>query len=223
MAQRLELQAWIFEPGSAYRRSVSWKPRARRDIGLTDSEIDLLERCRRGEERAWRDLVERHTRRVFAIAYRFSGRVDEAEDLTQEVFVKVYQSLNRYEAAAGSFAAWLTTVARNHSIDHYRKMREERRVTGGDAALLSLPARNEGQERALLRDERAQLVRRALRVMPNDLREALVLCDLQGLPYDEIAATLGVPVGTVKSRINRGRLELAKRLSGRRDALESLR
>jgi RNA polymerase sigma-70 factor (ECF subfamily) len=86
-----------------------------------------------------------------------------------------------------------------------------------------LPARQEGQERALLRDERAQLVRRALRVMPNDLREALVLCDLQGLPYDEIAATLGVPVGTVKSRINRGRLELAKRLGGRRDVLEGSR
>ncbi len=214
---------WNFELAPAGSRSGSWKPRARRDIGLTDSEIDLLDRCRRGEERAWRDLVERHTRRVFAITYRFAGRVDEAEDLTQEVFVKVYQSLNRYQPGAGSFAAWLTTVARNHAIDHYRKMREERRVTGGDAALLTLPARQEGQEGALLRDERAQLVRRALRVMPNDLREALVLCDLQGLAYDEIAATLGVPVGTVKSRINRGRLELAKRLSGRRDSLESVR
>lgn len=182
---------------------------------------DLLQRCRRGDENAWLELVRQHTRRVFSIAYRFSGRVDEAEDLTQEVFVKVYQGLSRYEPAAGAFGTWLGTVARNHAIDHYRRKREERlRVTADPESLQALPDRAEGQDHALEREERAQLVRRAVRALPAPLREAVVLCDLQGMSYEEIAETLALPLGTVKSRINRGRLELARRLLGRRAELQ---
>ena len=88
---------------------------------LSDNDGDLLPRCRGGDEAAWRELVARHTRRVFALAYRFTGRVDEAEDLTQEIFVKVYQTLERYRAGEGSFTAWLMAVARNQAIDHYRR------------------------------------------------------------------------------------------------------
>ena len=157
---------------------------------------------------------------MFGLAYRFAGRVDEAEDLTQEVFVKVYERLGRYQADQGSFATWLMTVARNHAIDHYRRRREERLHTI-DAAedLERFASREERQDRSYEREERAQLVRRAVRSLPRELREALVLCDLQGLAYEEIAASLGVPLGTVKSRINRGRLELARRLLGRRHEL----
>jgi RNA polymerase sigma-70 factor (ECF subfamily) len=184
---------------------------------LSDDDGELLRRCRAGDERAWVELVRLHTRRVFSIAYRFTGRVDEAEDLTQEVFVKVYQGLSRYEPAAGSFGTWLSTVARNHAIDRYRRQREDRaRVVADSDALPALPDGAESQQRALEREERAQLVRRAVRGLPTELREALVLCDLEGMPYDEIAAALSVPLGTVKSRINRGRLELAKRLQRRR-------
>lgn len=187
---------------------------------MSDDDGELLRRCRAGDEEAWGELVRRHTRRVFSIAYRFSGRVDEAEDLAQEVFVKVYQGLTRYEPAAGTFATWISTVARNHAIDRYRRRREERaRVVADSEALPGLPDPAEPQDRALEREERAQLVRRALRGLPLELREALILCDLQGLAYDEIAAALEVPLGTVKSRINRGRLELAKRLIRRRDDL----
>jgi RNA polymerase sigma-70 factor (ECF subfamily) len=182
---------------------------------------ELLRRCREGDERAWHDLVQRHTRRVFAIAYRFSGRVDAAEDLTQEVFVKVYQSLSRYEPAAGAFTTWLSTVARNHAIDDYRRRREERsRVSEDSEALATLPDRAETHHHALEREERAQLVRRALRALPAPLREAVVLCDLQGMAYEEIAEALALPLGTVKSRINRGRLELARRLLGHRAELQ---
>lgn len=187
---------------------------------MRDNDVELLGRCRSGDESAWRELVAQHTRRVFSIAYRFAGRVDDAEDLTQEVFVKVYQSLSRYRPEAGSFATWIGVVARNHAIDHYRRRREERLRLREDGDLLAqLPATAERQDRAVEREERARLVRRALRTLPNELREALVLCDLEGLAYDEIAAALGVPLGTVKSRINRGRLELARRLSGRRSEL----
>lgn len=189
---------------------------------MTESDDNLLGQCRRGDEAAWRELVARHTRRVFAVAYRFSGRVEEAEDLTQEIFVKVYQSLDRYRADEGAFGTWLTTVARNQSIDYYRKRREENRRKVGDPVVLeTLPSREEGPVRALEREERVNLVHRGLRALPADLREPLILCDLQGLPYDEVAAVLNIPLGTVKSRINRGRLELAKRLLAHRGAVAS--
>jgi RNA polymerase sigma-70 factor, ECF subfamily len=184
---------------------------------LTDTDSELVERCRRGDELAWRDLVERHARRVFGVAYRFVGRVDEAEDLTQDVFVKVYQSLGRYQPAQGAFSSWVTTVARNQAIDHYRRRREEHRRTADSPELLEgMPAGGESPEGQVERRERAQLVRRGVSHLPAELREALVLCDLKGLSYEEAAAALGVPLGTIKSRINRARLELARRLLGRR-------
>lgn len=161
--------------------------------------------------------MARHTRRVFSLAYRFTGRVDEAEDLTQEVFVKVYESLDQYRESDGAFGAWLGVVARHQAIDHYRRKRQERlRRVEEPETVERAAADDEGPLAELERDERVRLVHRAVRALPSDLREPLVLCDLQGLPYDEIAATLTLPLGTVKSRINRARLELAKRLMARR-------
>jgi RNA polymerase sigma-70 factor (ECF subfamily) len=188
---------------------------------LTESDSELLRRCRAGDQAAWGELVARHTRKVFGLAYRFVGRVDEAEDLTQETFVKVYQNLGRYRDTDGSFPTWLMTVARNQAIDQYRRRKEERlRRTDEPEGMDSLSSPEEGPLRKLEREERVQLVRRGLRTLPADLREPLILCDLEGLPYDEAAAILQVPLGTVKSRINRGRLELAKRLMRRRTEME---
>lgn len=187
---------------------------------LTTSDADLLPRCRRGDEAAWHDLVSRHTRKVFGLAYRFTGRVDEAEDLVQEVFVKVYQTLSRYRESDGPFGGWLMAVARNHAIDHYRRRKQERLRRSEDTEVIeTMPARGEHPIAGLERDERAALVHRGLRALPPDLRLPLVLCDLQGLPYEEIAAELQIPLGTVKSRINRARVELAKRLLARKDDL----
>lgn len=180
-----------------------------------------MERCRVGDEWAWREIVDRHTRRVFGIAYRFCGRVDEAEDLTQEIFVKVYQSLARYDPRQGVFGTWLATVARHHAIDDYRRRREERsRRVGALADLDLLPSAGESPQRQLEREERRLAVRRGLAALPASLREPLLLCDLQGLAYADAAEALGLPLGTLKSRINRGRLELARRLLGRRAQLE---
>jgi len=182
-------------------------------------EADLVGRCRRGDETAWRELVARHTRRVFGIAYRFVGRVDEAEDLTQDIFVKVFQSLDRYRESDGAFSTWVGTVARNHAIDDYRRRRQERARRLDDPALLDAVASPaESAQRTLERADQARLVHRGLRALPADLREPLVLCDLQGLSYDEAATTLQIPLGTVKSRINRGRIELARRLLAAREA-----
>lgn len=163
----------------------------------------------------------RHTRRVFNVAYRFVGRADEAEDLTQEIFVKVYQSLERYRPEHGRFETWLATVARNHAIDHYRRRREERlRRIDEAAGMESMASGEEGPLASLERKERVEAVHRGLRALPPDLRQPILLCDLQGLAYEEAAQILNIPLGTVKSRINRGRLELAKRLLGRHRELE---
>ncbi len=184
---------------------------------MSTTDADLLPRCRTGDETAWHELVVQHTRKVFALAYRFTGRVDEAEDLTQEVFVKVYQTLHRYRDSEGPFGGWLMAVARNHAIDRYRRRKQERLRRIDDAVLLEgVPDRGEHPLAGLEREERARLVHRGLRGLPPDLRLPLILCDLQGLAYDEIAAELAIPLGTVKSRINRARLELAKRLAGSR-------
>jgi RNA polymerase sigma-70 factor (ECF subfamily) len=155
------------------------------------------------------------------VAYRFVGRVDEAEDLTQEIFVKVYQSLERYRSEQGRFETWLGTVARNHAIDHYRRRREERlrNIDEAAGALDRISSREEGPLDSLERQERVEAVHSGLRALPPDLRQPILLCDLQGLAYEEAAEVLGIPLGTVKSRINRGRIELAKRLMARRRAL----
>jgi len=183
---------------------------------LTTTDAELLPRCRGGDEAAWRELVALHTRRVFGLAYRFTGRVDEAEDLTQEVFVKVYQTLGRYRESDGPFGGWLMAVARNHAIDHYRRRKQERLRRAEDPAVLeAAPAREEHPITGLEREERRSLVHSGLRALPPDLRVPLILRDLQELPYEAIASELGIPLGTVKSRINRARLELAKRLLGR--------
>lgn len=183
---------------------------------MSPTERELLERCRRADQNAWRQLVIEHTRRVFGLAYRFAGRVDEAEDLTQEIFVKVYQNLDRYDDSQGNFTTWLTTVARNQAIDHYRQRRQERLRQAGDSGTLDvMPSSDEGPFDAVERDERVRLLHRGLRALPKDLREPLLLCDLRGLTYEETSAVLQIPLGTVKSRINRGRLELARRLLGR--------
>jgi RNA polymerase sigma-70 factor (ECF subfamily) len=146
--------------------------------------------------------------------------VDEAEDLTQEVFVKVYETLDQYREGDGAFGAWLSVVARHQAIDHYRRKKQERlRRVEEPETVERAAAEEEGALAGLEREDRVGLVQRAVRALPADLREPLVLCDLQGLPYGEIAEALGLPLGTVKSRINRARLELAKRLLARRGDL----
>lgn len=186
---------------------------------MNDSDQDLLARCLASDQRAWQELVRRHTRRVYNVAYRFTGRAEEAEDLTQEVFVKVYRNLNlgRYRKEQGAFTTWIAAVARNHAIDHYRRCRQERRVDGPQL-LDTLPAPGGGPFRAVEKSETARFVHSGLRALPGDLRVILVLCDLEGLSYEEAARELAIPLGTVKSRLNRGRLELARRLIARRRA-----
>jgi len=179
----------------------------------------LIDRCLRGDERAWEAVVQRHWRKVFNIAYKFVGRHEEAEDLAQEIFLRIFKSLDTFDRRA-NFQTWLISVSRNLCIDHYRSVRKERETIdrGIDAADLSPASGDESPIAALEQRDRVVLLRQALVALPPTLRTAVVMRDIHERSYQEIATELGLPEGTVKSRINRGRAELARRIRKLRGA-----
>ncbi len=154
-------------------------------------------------------LVNAYSKKVFNMAYQFSGSRQEAEDMTQEIFFKLYGSLGKYDFGR-NFTAWLLTLAKNHLIDEYRRTRYERtqredfddRTIGQDVF--------DGPEKSLAREEDRQAVWKALDGLSPEIRATVILRDIQGLAYEEIAENLKLPLGTIKSRVNRGRLQLAR-------------
>lgn len=174
----------------------------------------LIQRCLAGDQTAWDEIVRANRRRVFNIAYKFTGRHDLAEDLTQDVFVKIFKSLDTFDRRA-NFQTWLVSVSRNLCIDHYRSVRKEREAIDRDVdpGDLAPVANTTSPYQSLEQRDRASLLRRGLAELAPTLREAVLLRDLQELSYQEIADKLGLPEGTVKSRINRGRNELARQIS----------
>ncbi|HEY7924984.1 MAG TPA: sigma-70 family RNA polymerase sigma factor [Vicinamibacteria bacterium] len=179
---------------------------------LVPSDAELIERCLGKDNAAWELVVARYRRKVFHIAYKFTGKHDEAEDLQQEIFLKVFRALEKFHRDA-DFSTWLSSVARNYCIDHYRASKREKEVLVEDALAYDLaPASSGNPYRALEAKDRSGMVRRGLDQLPGKLREAVILRDLQGLSYQEMASRLALPEGTVKSRINRGREELARLL-----------
>ena len=173
----------------------------------------LIERCLKGDQVAWDQIVRMHWRKVFNLAYKFVGRHDEAEDLTQDIFLKIFRALHTFDRRA-NFQTWLISISRNLCIDHYRSVRKERETMARevDSADLMPVSRERGPHAELEQLDLRQLIRLALAELPPALKEAVVLRDLQEFSYQEIADKLGLPEGTVKSRINRGRLELARQL-----------
>jgi RNA polymerase sigma-70 factor (ECF subfamily) len=178
-----------------------------------DADIQLVERCMSGDEAAWEDLVRVHTRRVYSICYRFTGTDQEAQDLTQEVFLRLFRSLKSFRAGEGSFQVWLGRLTRNLLIDHYRRTKLERATDSIEEQLPMLEAKTTTTTRAdglLAGREASELLQAALQKLSPELRETVILRDLEELEYREIAKVLNVPEGTVKSRLNRGRAELAR-------------
>ena len=173
----------------------------------------LIQRCLRGDQAAWERIVRLHWRRVFNVAYKFVGKHDEAEDLAQDIFIKIFKSLGTYDRRA-NFQTWLVSVSRNLCIDHYRSVRKERQTIDRDvdANELTPAAAEPGPIAALEQRDRITLLREALASLPDTLRTAVVMRDIQELSYQEIAERLTLPEGTVKSRINRGRNELARQI-----------
>ena len=173
----------------------------------------LIERCLAGDNRAWTLIVTRYWRKVFNVAYKFVGGHEEAEDLAQEIFLKVFRSLDTFDRRA-NFQTWLISVSRNLCIDHYRARRKERAAINRDidASTLSPVSRDPGPLAALEQRDRVSLLRQALTGLPETLRTAVLMRDIQQFSYQEIAVALQLPEGTVKSRINRGRSELARQI-----------
>lgn len=184
----------------------------------------LAARCLQGDTAAWEALVRREQRRVYALCYRFTGSASDAEDLTQDVFLKLYRNLRSFDPAKAGFGVWLTALTRNLLVDHYRRSRLERasesldepvgEESEGQTRAERLPDRGPGQEQHVAGLELRARVQAALTQVNPELREAVILRDLQDMEYREIAEVLGIPQGTVKSRISRGRAELARLLHG---------
>jgi len=182
----------------------------------------LVRRCVAGDAVAWEEIVQRYHRRIYNICYRFAGTSDDAQDLTQEVFIKMYRTLSSYDVERGAFMTWVTTMTRNLLVDHFRKTKQDRVTDSIDAAPSehedAMPLSHQIEDKGLPPDARvqsretAEAVHQALQKLSPELREAVILRDLQDMDYREIAAVLKVPDGTVKSRINRGRAELARLL-----------
>jgi RNA polymerase sigma-70 factor (ECF subfamily) len=178
-----------------------------------DLDQQLVERCLAGEEHAWEDLVKVHTRRVYAICYRFTGSSHEAQDLTQEVFLRLFRSLKSFRAGEGSFAVWLSRLTRNLLIDHYRRTKLDRVTDSIEGQLPMLEEKATASNRTdgiLAGREASEMLQSALQKLSPELRETVILRDLEEMEYREIAQVLNVPEGTVKSRLNRGRAELGR-------------
>ena len=178
-----------------------------------DTIEELIQRCLKGDQAAWETIVRQHWRKVFNVAYKFVGRHDEAEDLTQEIFLKIFKSLDTFDRRA-NFQTWLISVSRNLCIDHYRSVRKERETIDRDIDASELMPAAGGEEpiAALEQRDRVMLLRQAMAALPDTLRTAVLMRDIHELSYQEIANRLGLPEGTVKSRINRGRTELARQI-----------
>ena len=178
-----------------------------------NAEADLVQRCLDGDSAAWDSLAKTYWRRVFNIAYKFVARYEEAEDLTQEIFVKLFRALPTYDRRA-SFETWLTRLSRNLCIDHYRRRRRESEtfITEIDPDAIPLDDLWSRPDATLEQRDDISMVRRALAKLPPTFREPVALRDIHELSYEQIASRLQLPEGTVKSRINRGRRELARHL-----------
>ena len=184
--------------------------------------IKLVRQCMAGEQQAWQQLVSSQHRRIYAICYRFTGCGTDAEDLTQDVFLKVYKNLSSFDTSKGSFQTWITTLTRNLLVDHFRRTRLDRASDSLDATLdgeESGPTMGDrladgrpSQEQHVAGLELKVKIQAALAQLSPELREAVILRDLEDMDYKEIALVLRIPEGTVKSRISRGRGELARLL-----------
>jgi RNA polymerase sigma-70 factor (ECF subfamily) len=211
---------WAAQTGSLNRAGGRAEARGAERVLEVDWQI-VVQRCLDGDSVAWAELVKAHHRRIYALCYRFTGSPHDAEDLTQDVFIKVYGNLTTFDLNRGSFQTWLTTLARNLLVDHFRRTKQQRVTDSMDAGWDEseelpladrLTASGPSQHDRAVQKEIARMVQEALTKISPELREAVILRDLQDMDYKEIAQVLRIPEGTVKSRISRGRAELARLL-----------
>jgi RNA polymerase sigma-70 factor, ECF subfamily len=207
--------------GTAARGYTAGRTTSREGSQLETEWSQVVGRCLNGDSAAWAEMVRTHHKRVYGLCYRFTGNSTDAEDLTQDVFLKIYSNLGSWDAGRGSFSVWLTTMTRNLLVDNFRRTRNQRATSSLDDGwdegedlrpVDRLMASGPTQHETAARKELARMVQGALAKVSVELREAVILRDLQDMDYKEIAQVLAIPEGTVKSRISRGRAELARLL-----------
>jgi len=167
-----------------------------------------VERCRQGDEDAWAALVSTTLRPLYRLCATYAPSAAEAEELTQEVYFKVWENLHHYRPGS-NFMAWTWRVARNLTIDAYRRSRREREAAWLDPEILDQLPGSDDPHQSAERHQRLRLVASGLGQLDEDLAELVLMRDFAGMSYDEMAEALELPLGTVKSRLNRARLELA--------------
>ena len=175
----------------------------------------LVERCLEGDDAAWERIVTMYAKRIYNLSYRYTGSREDAEDLTQEIMIRVYQNLNTFRSDAGSFQNWILRVGRNLIIDHYRQTRRYQPAAGSEEmdGMHLEDDKLPNPQQMVEMDEAARFLWNGLNSLSPELKEALVLRDLEGLAYREIAEMLGIPEGTVKSRARRARNALREALA----------
>src|SRR5437899_6567004 len=170
-----------------------------------DATETLIQRCLQGDQVAWEQIVRLYWRKVFNVAYKFVGKHDEAEDLTQDIFLKIFKSLDTFDRRA-NFQTWLISISRNLCIDHYRSVRKERETIDRDvdANDLSPLSHDPGPVAALEQQDRVQLLKQAMAALPETLRTAGLLRDIQERSYQEFANQLRRPEGRARCQTIRG-------------------
>jgi RNA polymerase sigma-70 factor (ECF subfamily) len=208
-------------------QATSTNPAGRTEVRVLEQDwTQIVRRCMNGDSGAWAEMVQTHQRRVYGLCYRFTGNPTDAEDLTQDVFLKIYSNLGSFDATRGSLPVWITTMTRNLLVDNFRRTRNQRATGSLDEGwdqteemrpvIDRLADAGPSPHESAAQNELKKMVQKALLKVSVELREAVILRDLQDLDYKEIAQVLGIPEGTVKSRISRGRAELARYLERNR-------
>lgn len=180
-----------------------------------NAECSLVQQCLEGNNSAWEIIINRYSKTIFNLSYRFTGRKEEAEDLTQEIFIRIYQNLHSFRSDSGSLRHWILRVARNLIIDCYRQRKPFQNAIGSEE-METMNLQDNKTPTPFRRAEQAEASRflqEGLSALDPELKDAIVLRYVRGLGYREIAGILAVPEGTIKSRISRGRSQLARRLS----------
>ncbi|MCC7495127.1 MAG: sigma-70 family RNA polymerase sigma factor [Fimbriimonadaceae bacterium] len=192
-------------------------------------EARLIDRCRRGDREAFNELIERYQAKVYNLAYRLLGDADEAWDVSQEAFLRIWRGIQKFHGGS-ALTTWVYRIVHNLCLDEMKKKRRRPQIVeasetedGTTEALLDrLPDHSEAPEGQYLSAEKAAAVRRAIARLKPHHRDVLVLYDLEGFSYNEIAEVLRTNVGTIKSRLNRARLQLARELEDEGELLGDL-
>lgn len=187
-------------------------------------ETQFIERLKQGDASAFEVLIADRSGEVYGLLYRLTENAEEARDLTQETFLRAFQSISQFRGDS-DLRTWIYRIAINQARNRWRWWRRRRRdvtvsldttdIQGNQPLVETLRAERErSPEQETLARERERVLRKALQGLSNSYREAVILRDIEGFTYEEIAETLGINVGTVKSRLARGRQELRERLEG---------